>query len=53
MSRRREWSENMTARFEKGTFARISAVLKDDEDRTDFVREAVARELKRRERGHG
>jgi transcriptional regulator NrdR family protein len=50
MSRRREWAENMTARFAAGTFERIATVLKDDEDRTDFVREAVERELKRRER---
>jgi hypothetical protein len=50
MSRARQWSENMTARFVAGTFARIRAVLKDGEDRTDFVREAVERELKRRER---
>ena len=50
MSRPRQWAEDMTARFPKGTFARITAVLKEDEDRTDFVREAVERELKRRER---
>jgi hypothetical protein len=37
------------ARFAKGTFKRIKAVLKDREERTDFVREAVDRELKRRE----
>ena len=49
MSRAREWHENMTARFSEGTFARISAALKKGEDRTDFVRAAVARELKRRE----
>jgi hypothetical protein len=42
----------MQARFPEGTFDRIQAVLKDDEDRTDFVREAVERELRRRER-HG
>jgi hypothetical protein len=40
----------MQARFEEGTFARIEAVLTDGEDRTDFVRDAVERELKRRER---
>ena len=50
MSRAREWHENMTARFPAGTFARIAAVLRQDEDRTDFVREAVERELKRREK---
>lgn len=50
MSRQRQWDENMTARFAKGTFKRVEAVLDEDEDRTDFVREAVERELKRRER---
>ena len=41
----------MQARFPEGTFARIAAVLERDEDRTDFVRVAVERELKRRQRG--
>lgn len=40
----------MQARFPTGTFARIAAVLVGKEDRTDFVREAVERELARRER---
>jgi hypothetical protein len=40
----------MQARFAAGTFARIEVVLGEDEDRTDFVREAVERELQRRER---
>ena len=50
MGRKKQWAEDMQARFPEGTFARISAVLSDGEDRTDFVREAVERELKRRER---
>lgn len=50
MGRKKQWAEDMQARFPEGTFARISAVLSDGEDRTDFVREAVYRELKRRER---
>ncbi len=44
------WAEDMQARFPEGTFARIDAVLTQDEERTAFVREAVERELKRRER---
>ncbi len=44
------WAEDMQARFPEGTFERVEAVLGDGEDRTDFVREAVERELKRRER---
>ena len=50
MGRRKQWAEDMQARFPEGTFARIAAVLVGGEDRTDLVREAVERELKRRER---
>jgi len=49
MGRKRLWDENMHARFRAGIFARITKVLRDGEDRTDFVREAVDRELERRE----
>ena len=42
------WSENMQARFEAGTFARIAQVLGKGECRTDFVRDAVNREIARR-----
>lgn len=49
MGRIKRWAEDMQARFPEGTFARISAVLKQGEDRTDLVREAVERELLRRE----
>jgi hypothetical protein len=50
VGRKKRWAEDMQARFPEGTFARVGAVLRDREDRTDFVREAVERELKRRER---
>ena len=40
-SRRKRWTEQMQARFEEGTFARIANVLYENQDRTDFVREAV------------
>lgn len=50
MGRIKKWSEDMQARFVAGTFARIDAVLGEGEERTAFVREAVERELKRRER---
>jgi hypothetical protein len=50
VGRKKRWSEDMVARFPEGTFARIDAVREEGEDRTDFVREAVERELKRRER---
>lgn len=42
--------EQMPARFREGTIAAIDAVLSENETRTDLLREAVARELKRRER---
>jgi hypothetical protein len=48
--RKKKWAEDMQARFPAGTFARIAAVLTQAEDRTDFVREAVERELQRREK---
>lgn len=50
VGRKKRWNEDMQARFPKGTFERIAALLEKDEDRTDFVREAVTRELTRRER---
>jgi hypothetical protein len=40
--------EQTPARFPEGTLARIDAVLKPKEKRSDFIREAVERELKRR-----
>jgi hypothetical protein len=46
----RQWEEEMVGRFSAGTFARIKRLLGDGESRTDFLREAVARELERRER---
>jgi hypothetical protein len=50
MGRKRLWHEAMQARFPKGTLRRINTVLAITEDRTDFVRLAVERELKRREK---
>jgi hypothetical protein len=49
VGRKKRWSEDMQARFPKGTFERIEAILGEGEDRTDFVRAAVQRELERRE----
>jgi hypothetical protein len=53
VGRKKMWTEDMQARFPEGTFDRIEAVLEDGEDRTAFVRAAVERELKRRERRKG
>lgn len=40
--------EQTPARFPVGTLARIDGVLADKEKRSDFIREAVEREIKRR-----
>jgi hypothetical protein len=40
----------MPARFPDGTFERIDGVLEPDENRTDFLRHAVEREIQRREK---
>lgn len=53
MGRKKLWAEEMQSRFQAGIFARIERVLNKDEDRTEFVRQAVERELKRRERQNG
>ena len=50
VARPKKFVEDMVARFAEGTFARLQAVLRPNEDRADLVREAVERELKRRER---
>ena len=42
-------SEQTPGRFAAGTLARIDAVLGPKEKRSDFIREAVERELERRE----
>jgi hypothetical protein len=50
MGRKRRWLEDMQARFPAGTFERIEHVLREREERTAFVREAVEREIERRQR---
>jgi hypothetical protein len=50
MGRKQINTEAMPARFPEGTLDRIDAVLDDKEGRAAFLREAVERELKRRER---
>lgn len=40
--------EQTPARFPEGTLARIDAVLDDKEKRSDFIRDAVDREITRR-----
>jgi hypothetical protein len=50
VGRRRINDEQTPARFPEGTLARIDALLEPKEKRSDFIREAVDREIKRRER---
>lgn len=42
--------EQTPARFPSGTLARIDAALGEKEKRSDFIREAVERELDRRQK---
>ena len=52
MGRKQINEEQTPARFPAGTLARIDAVLDEEanEKRSDLIREAVDREIKRRER---
>lgn len=50
MGRKRINDEQTPARFPAGTLERIDAVLEDGEKRSDLIRGAVERELKRREK---
>jgi hypothetical protein len=50
MGRKRINEEQIPARLPAGTLARMDAVLEEGEKRADLLREAVERELKRRER---
>ena len=52
MGRRKKFTERMVASFVAGTLARLDAVLRPGEDRTDLVREAVADKLAVCERAH-
>ena len=50
MGRKQINEESMPARFPAGTLARIDAALGEREKRAEFLREAIERELKRRQR---
>ena len=49
MGRPRINEEETMARFPRGTLARVDAALRKKEKRAEFLREAVERELRRRE----
>ncbi len=50
MGRKRINDEQMPLRFPAGTLEQIDAALEDKETRTAFIRLAVEKELKRRDR---
>jgi metal-responsive CopG/Arc/MetJ family transcriptional regulator len=50
MGRKQINHEQTPARLPGGTLDRIDAVLDDGENRAEFIRAAIERELKRRER---
>ena len=45
VARRTKFAEQTTVRFKRGTFARMDDLRAEDEDRADFVRVAVEKEL--------
>jgi hypothetical protein len=53
MGRKKRWPERTAIKFAAGTFERITAVLADGEDRMAFMREAVQREIERRQKAAG
>ena len=50
MGRRKLWTENINLTLPEGAKARMDAALKEGEDRLDLIRQAIERELDRRER---
>lgn len=50
VGRKKEWPEEIRLSLAGGTLDRIASVLDPDEFRLDMIREAIDREVKRRER---
>ena len=50
MGRKLEWPEKFLVSFAAGTLDRIRAALGEGEDARSLVRQAIEREIKRRER---
>jgi hypothetical protein len=50
MGRKKLWHENINLTLPEGAKARMDAVLREGEDRLDLIREAIDKEVKRRER---
>jgi hypothetical protein len=50
MGRKLRWPERVGAKFAEGTLGRIAGVLRPKEVRLGFIREAVEREIERRQK---
>jgi len=50
MGRKKLWTERLTLPLDAETVERLDAALQDAETRLDLIRQAIERELKRRER---
>lgn len=50
MGRKKLWTDRITLPLAAETIARIDGLLADGEARLDLIREAIDRELKRREK---
>lgn len=50
VGRKKLWHENINLTLPEGAKARMDSVLEEGEDRLDLIREAIEREVKRRER---
>lgn len=50
VGRKKLWTERLTLPLAKETVERLDAALRENEVRLDLIREAIERELKRRER---
>jgi metal-responsive CopG/Arc/MetJ family transcriptional regulator len=50
MGRKKLWAENINLTLPEGMTARIDAVRSEGEDRLSVIRQAIEREIKRRER---
>lgn len=50
MGRKKLWAENVNLTLPEGAKARMDAALREGEDRLDLIREAIERELKRRQK---
>lgn len=48
--RKKQWAEQLRLPLAEGTTARMDAVLAEGEARLDMIREAIEREIKRRQR---